>query len=430
MPDFDIAIVGAGAAGLVAAARAAERADGRRIVLLEKNRKTGAKILMSGGTRCNLTHDCDAEGILAAFGRPGRFLRQALQELTPRDTVAMFNRLGVATKVEATGKVFPQNDRAVEVRDALLADVLRRGVRLRTEAGVRELHRCADGFRLDTAAGPLSARRVIVTSGGRSWPGCGTTGDGYGWLERLGHTIEPTRPALVPLTGGAAWSRQLSGVTLDDVQLGVWQRPEAAGATAKKARRKAKPECLRRGGFLFTHQGFSGPAVMDVSRELTIPKGPEQRRLRADFLPDTSDGQLLDWLTAQRQRAGGQNVAGLLAQRLPRRLAAELVQQAAGDAAAQPLAGHSDAALRRLVESVKRCELHVHGSRGFEKAEVTAGGVRLSEVDPRTMQSRLVPGLYIAGEILDLDGWIGGYNFQSAFSTGHVAGSAAGEMEI
>ncbi|QEG43664.1 BaiN/RdsA family NAD(P)/FAD-dependent oxidoreductase [Roseimaritima ulvae] len=430
MVDFQIVVIGAGAAGLVAAARAAQA--GRRVLLLEKNRKTGAKILMSGGTRCNLTHDCGSEAIIEAFGKPGRFLRQALRELSPQDTVSMFNGLGVATKVEDTGKVFPRNDRAVEVRDALLQDAIRHGVQIQTAAPVVAIERAATHFevvtgqdRLPGGRNRLTAERVIVTSGGRSWPGCGTTGDGYRWLQELGHTIEPTRPALVPLTGGATWSQQLSGLTLPSVSLSVWNNPEVG-----QAGKKQKPLVTRSGGFLFTHQGFSGPAVMDVSRQLTIPQGCQLRRLQADFLPDMSVPELESWLAQQRQHSGGQNAATVISRLVPKRLATALVALAAESetVAATPLAELRRGVMQRLVTVSKTVDLTVRGSRGFEKAEVTAGGVRLKEVDPRTMESRLVPGLHIAGEVLDLDGWIGGYNFQSAFSTGHVAGQAAAAL--
>jgi len=414
-------VIGAGAAGLVAAARAAE-AGAPRVLLLEKNNKTGTKILMSGGTRCNITQNCDSGQIMEAFGKSGRFLRQALAQLSPQDTVAMFHRLGVATKVEATGKVFPQSDRAVEVRDALLRDAIRCGVQIQTAAGVSSLQAGPAGFEIFTTSGMVTATRVIVTTGGKSWPACGTTGDGYGWLEQLGHTLAATRPSLVPLVGGGDWSRELSGLTLPEVSLSVWQR---AGQGAGK--RPKKPIVSRSGGFLFTHFGFSGPTAMDVSRQLTVPGGFEQRVLRADFLPEWTSASLTDWLAEAKRQHGGQTAATVLARLVPKRLAAAVTAFATDDpaVATQPLAELKRDVLQGLVEALKGADLAVRGSRGFEKAEVTAGGVRLAEVDPRTMQSRLVPGLYIAGEILDLDGWIGGYNFQSAFSTGHMAGRAA-----
>lgn len=437
----DVVVVGAGAAGMVAAARAA--AAGRRVVVLEKNRKAGVKILMSGGTRCNLTQDCDAAGIMEAFGRNGKFLRQALMELGPGETVAMFNRLGVATKVESTGKIFPASDRAVEVRDCLLRQAQQAGAEIRLGVAVTDIERPpknASGengnaaretaeragrggnFLVRTDAGDLLARRVIVTSGGRSWPGCGTTGDGYRWLQRAGHTIAPTRPALVPLVGGFDWTRQLSGLTLEEVRVGVWPGTEGTGSPAKRPKRPLEE---RTGGFLFTHFGFSGPVAMDVSRAVTAAADPRSIQLECDWLPRSSPAELDAWLDAKRRGSGSQRIAAAVAELMPRRLAEAICELA--EVRDRPWGELSKGGRAKLVEGIKRMRLPVSGTRGFEKAEVTAGGVSLAEVDPRTMESRLVPGLFIAGEILDLDGWIGGYNFQSAFSTGHLAGIRAAD---
>ncbi len=419
---------------MVAAARAAQAGAGR-VVLLEKNNKTGTKILMSGGTRCNLTHDGDSETIMTAFGKSGLFLRQALQQLSPAATVRMFNRLGLATKVEATGKVFPQNDRAVEVRDCLLADALRWGVQIKTGTAVRNLKVSPEGgFDVVTVDQTLHADRVIVTSGGRSWPRCGTTGDGYGWLQSLGHSIGQTHPALVPLVGGAPWTRDLSGLTLPNVRLSVVPKilatanPLAAKKLGKNKRtnkRKIQPLAAREGGLLFTHFGFSGPAPMDVSRHFTAVDGFQRFALVADFFPEWSQAKLRDWFATARNQHGGQSLTSLLAQHLPKRLAAGILAATLGELESdRPLAELRQTLVEQSVSAIKSLDLEVHQSRGFDKAEVTAGGVCLREIDPRTMQSRIIPGLYIAGEVLDLDGWIGGYNFQAAFSTGHVAGQA------
>lgn len=413
---IDVAIIGAGAAGLMAAAQAGQRGTGR-VLVLEKTNKAGTKILMSGGTRCNLTHDCDAEGIMRAFGRQGNFLRQALAMLSPSETVAMFHRLGLQTKVESTGKVFPIDDRAVGVRDVLLRQAEEAGAEIRVGSGVVDLQKDGDGFSIATSDGSLRARRVIVTVGGKSWPQCGTTGDGYDWLQRCGHTIEPLRPSLVPLIGGQPWSHALSGLTLEAVRLSVWRKAKTGDRWEKR------PLVEREGGFLFTHFGFSGPAVMDVSRELRFDNRDRPTRLTLNLLPAESSESLHRILADRRQHQGSQSVAGLLADWLPKRLAETLAANLG--LANKPIAEVSKAAMVNLVNSLVALELPVRGTRGFEKAEVTAGGVRLKEIDPRTLESRLVPGLFIAGEILDLDGWIGGYNFQSAFSTGFVAGQCA-----
>src|SRR5262245_36452236 len=212
MPDafWDVVVIGAGAAGLLAAARAAER--GRRTLLLEKNRKPGVKILMSGGTRCNITHATDNHGIVEAFGPPGRFLHSALAALSVEDTVALFEAEGVATKVEETGKVFPVSNRAADVLEALLDRLRRSQADLALEEPLLDLTRTEGGFLLATSKRQVQAPRVILTTGGQSYPGSGTTGDGYGFVARLGHTIVPPRPALVPITVNAPWVAGLRGI--------------------------------------------------------------------------------------------------------------------------------------------------------------------------------------------------------------------------
>lgn len=436
-----VAVIGGGAAGLVAAAEAARRSAD--VVLLEKNGKTGVKILMSGGTRCNLTHDTDAKGIVRAFGRGGRFLQPCVGAFPPGDVVRMFHRLGVPTKIESTGKVFPSSDRAVHVRDALERDALEAGVEIRRRCGARSISRedhdtfsddvtrersdLGDGigrdrgsgsdrkrsWRIGTDAGTVTADRLILTSGGQSWPGCGTTGDAYGWLRGLGHTIVSPRPALVPLVGGRAWMRELSGVTVPDVVATV--------RSATEAGKKSKRLIERRGGWLFTHFGFSGPVPMDVSGTITAQDSPDRVRLTVDLAPELTD-DAIGLALSDRSRDGGRAaVASVVGGWLPQRLGESLVEAVgAGGTIAELAAG----ARRRLVDQIKRMPVEISGTRGFEKAEVTAGGVELREVDPRTMASRLVPGLYLAGEVLDVDGWIGGYNFQAAFSTGRAAGIA------
>ncbi|MGV3485944.1 MAG: NAD(P)/FAD-dependent oxidoreductase [Planctomycetaceae bacterium] len=413
-----VVIVGAGAAGLMAAATAATtcRADAEpgEVTVLEKNRKAGVKILMSGGTRCNLTHDCGPAGIMEAFGQGGSFLRQALALMPPADVVGLFHSLGVATQVESTGKVFPSSNRALDVRDALLRYATEAGAQVRLATSVQSIEPDGPRFSVHTDQGTLIADRVIVTSGGRSYPGCGTIGEGYVWMKTLGHSIVPTRPALVPLVGGEPWMHEISGVTLDRVSASVWARAEAG----KKAPKR--PLLTRTGGFLFTHLGYSGPTAMDVSGTITGAGDPAMTRLTLDLIPDTSPAAIEQWFQDCRAKDGKRKVVSALGEWLPKRLAEAICSKAG--ASVCTFAEMPRAAMAKLGEDLKRLPLPVTGTRGFEKAEVTAGGVSLREVDPRTMQSRLVPGLFIAGEILDLDGWIGGYNFQSAFSTGYTAG--------
>lgn len=396
---------------MVAAAEAARR--GASVILLEKNTKTGVKILMSGGTRCNLTHDTDARGITDAFGHAKRFLQKSVGSFPPSDVVEMFNRLGVPTKTESTGKIFPQSNRAVHVRDALHNDVVRSGTLIRLQSPVLSLHREGEVWKIATETEVVDADRVIVTAGGRSWPGCGTTGDAYDWLSKLGHTIVPTRPALVPLVGGHTWTQQLSGVTLADC---------VASVRRTDAPTKKKPLIERRSSWLFTHFGFSGPAAMDVSGTMTAADSLKDVRLSLDLIPDVSVAELESLLSNRSGDGGRRKVASIFSQWLPSRLVDALAEQSGGNV---PIAELPNRVMKNWIDNTKQLQLPINGTRGFAKAEVTAGGVSLSEVDPRTMASRIADNLFIAGEVLDVDGWIGGYNFQAAFATGRAAAIGA-----
>ena len=414
-----IIVIGAGAAGLVAAAEAARR--GARVTLLEKNSKTGVKILMSGGTRCNLTHNTDARGITEAFGHARRFLQPSVGRFSPTDVVEMFNKLGVATKIESTGKIFPESNRAVQVRDALHQSMIDAGVDLRLNCGVIDVQQSEnDRWDVITQSETLSCDAVIVTAGGKSWPGCGTTGDAYAWLRKLGHKIVQTRPALVPLVGGTDWMRSLSGITLDDCVATV--RTKTATGEIQTGRKAVLIQ--RRSSLLLTHFGLSGPAAMDVSGTMTAAGKIDQVHLEMDVVPDRSEDELEKALTNRSGDLGRRRVTSIVAELLPQRLADSIVETSNSECQVSDLPAKNR---RQLVNSLKRLPIPITGTRGFEKAEVTAGGVKLSEVDPRTMESRLQKGLYIAGEVLDVDGWIGGYNFQAAFSTGHAAAIASAE---
>ena len=413
---WDVVVVGAGAAGLMAAATSAAR--GRRTLLLEKNRKPGVKILMSGGTRCNITQATDNAGIVAQFGKQGRFLHSALAALGVDATVALFESEGLATKIESTGKIFPASDRATDVLAALLRRLTGSGATLALDEPLVEIERAEDGFVLRTNKRTLNASRLLITSGGQSYPGCGTTGDGYAWARQFGHSIVAPRPALVPLTTDAPWVRELRGITVPDVALRVM----ASGDEAPRAA-KARPLAERRGSFLFTHFGLSGPVVLDVSRAVSGHANPRSLVLECDFLPSIAAGELSDSLARQATAEGKKQLVSLLPELLPRRLSESLFI-AAGLSPTQKAAEAGAAVRARTVDAVKRAAIPLSGTCGFKKAEVTAGGVALDEVDSRTMQSKLSPHLYLAGEVLDLDGPIGGYNFQAAWSTGFLAGES------
>jgi predicted Rossmann fold flavoprotein len=404
---FDVVVAGAGAAGLVAALRAAER--GRRTLLLEKNKKPGVKILMSGGTRCNITHATDNRGIVEAYGPPGRFLHSALAALSVEDTVTLFEAEGVATKVEETGKIFPVSNKATDVLAALLRRLERSGATLALGEPLLDGRKVDEGFEVVTPLRAVTATNVVLTTGGQSYPGSGTTGDGYRIAAQFGHTIVPPRPALVPLTVAPPWVADLRGITLPDVGLRILDDGEVLAA--------------RRGSLLLAHFGLSGPVVLDVSRVVSGHCQPQRLLAEIDLLPELREEALSDWLRAEAAAAGKRQLAGILATKLPRRLCDTLLTLV-GLPIDRPAAGMRKDERARLVQVVKHLAIPLTGTLGFKKAEVTAGGVSLDEVDSRTMRSKKIAGLYLAGEILDLDGPIGGYNFQAAWSTGWLAGSS------
>ncbi len=413
MHDWDVVVVGAGAAGLLAATRAAER--GRKTLLLEKNKRPGVKILMSGGTRCNLTQATDARGIVQAFGDQGKFLNSALAALSPRDLVVLIESEGVPTKTESTGKIFPVSDKAADVLGALLRRLERSGCVLAAGDAVSSIDRLVNGFQITTEKRTLTAAALAVTTGGCSYPGCGTVGDGYQWAAKFGHKIIPARAALVPVETSAAWVHALKGITVSDVLISVESKRD--GEPGQVFEELAS----RRGSFLFTHFGVSGPVVLDVSRAISGHPQPASLSLVCDFLPAQTETEFDEALRQNAAAAGKKPVAAILPDQLPRRLMESLLKLAdvSKDLRAAEL---GKAARSRIMGAFKECSIPVAGTLGFRKAEVTAGGISLGEVDSRTMQSRIVPNLYLAGEVLDLDGPIGGYNFQAAFSTGWLAG--------
>jgi predicted Rossmann fold flavoprotein len=426
--SYDLAILGAGAAGLLAAIRAGEL--GKRVVLIEKNRRPGVKILMSGGTRCNLTNarglrnlrvvsgpidpafdTRQAQGsrsIQAAFGENGKFLGPSLKALGVEATVELFEAEGVATKIEGNGKVFPASDRATDVLDALLRRLGRTGARLLTSAPATAVDPTDDGFEVRLPDGLIRSRRVVVAVGGQSYPGCGTSGDGYTIARRFGHTIVEPRPALVPLRVDAEWVPGLKGLTIPDLTASI--RAETGPALLE-----------RREAMLFAHFGLTGPAILDVSRAVARHDGPDRLDLTLDFLPDVRP-ETLDQSLQAAARSGKRAVAALLPESIPRRLADALLASAAiPPGRTGPELSREER--RRLVGALKGLRLSVAGTLGFAKAEVTSGGVALTEVDPATLESRIQPGLHFIGEVLDLDGLIGGYNFQAAWSMGWLVGS-------
>jgi hypothetical protein len=384
------------------------------VVVLEGAQRLGAKILIAGGGRCNVTHDVvrpeDFNG-----SRP--VVRNVLAAFDAAATVRWFEALGVALKREETGKLFPTTDRAATVLEGLLQRCAALRIDVRTSRRVHDVAPAdavrpgdAAGWRVRHAHGVLDARLVVLATGGRSLPRTGSDGGGWEIAARLGHTVTTTVPALVPLVLRPGVHRELSGVS-QPVEL----RTHVEGKLADR----------RTGSLLWTHLGVSGPAVLDASRHWTLARAEGRAvEVRCGFFPgesfDDVERRLID-AASERPRA---SIGRILAATLPERVGAALVRAAGLDPAAR-LADIPRAPRRTLAHRLSDFVLPVERDRGWNHAEVTAGGVPLSEIDYRTMASRLRRGLYLIGEMLDCDGRIGGFNFQWAWATGWLAGRAA-----
>ncbi len=377
--------------------------------LLDGAKKPGAKILVSGGSRCNVTNASVTDGDF--WGGKRSIVRRVLRAFPVPDTIAFFAELGVRLHEEADGKLFPDSNRARDVLDALLRAADASGVDLRAGHRVLDISRAGERFRITTSRGEHDADAVVLATGGLSLPKTGSDGAGFEIARRLGHSITPTTPGLAPLllSKDDDLHGQLSGVS-HDVELTLW----VDGGAASRIR----------GALLWTHFGISGPAALDMSRHwLRATLEEHDARLTASFCPGlTFDDLERRWtsLAAERPKA---SVQSALATLVPASAAAALLRRLRIDAATA-LAHFPREQRRRLVQALVAWPLPVVGSRGYNYAEVTAGGVPLTEIDPATMESRVCPGLFLVGEILDVDGRIGGFNFQWAWSSARVAATA------
>jgi predicted Rossmann fold flavoprotein len=410
MDAADLVIVGAGAAGLAAAIASAERQSGRRIVLVDGAKTLGAKILVSGGGRCNVTHDAVTA---ADFFGNRRIIKNVLAAWSVRQTIKWFAGMGVVLKREPTGKLFPVSDKARSVLTALLRRCQDLQVEVRTGCRIGGLERAAEGggFILRHSAGSIASRAVILATGGRSLPKSGSDGCGYALARSLGHSVTSTVPALVPLLlHDTMFHAGLSGLSHDVALTTVVD---------------GKPVDVRTGSLLWTHFGVSGPVVMDASRWWTLAhEQGSQAEIFANLRPGWTADSARQWFIAETAAGPRRSVAKTLALVVPERVAEALCAYAGADDRL-PAAQVPRPQRERVLAALTRLPLPVTGHRGWNYAEVTAGGIPLEEIDYRTMKSRVMPGLYLIGEMLDCDGRIGGFNFQWAWATGYIAGSAA-----
>lgn len=418
MPDttYDIAIVGAGAAGLmtaIAAGREAERSKKPlSIILFDAKGKIGAKILISGGTRCNVTNKqvrpSDYEG------GASHFVKHVLEAFSPETTRAFFEEIGVELVLEPTGKYFPITNSGRTVLEALVKEYKRLGIELRDSTRIDQIEKQGDTFVLKGSRSPhpVIAKKVILTTGGLSLPETGSDGTGYELAQALGHTLLQTYPSLTPLlTSDKDW-QALSGVTMD-VTLSFYL--------------KGRKEKERSGSFLFTHFGFSGPAALDISRFCAIHEGRPDAVIYASFLPAETEESFLKKLS---KSGSNQFLKNFLTDFGLTQSFVDMLLKKSGVDGRMTVRSLKQNHRAKLVRVLFHYPLEIDGVYGYKKAEVTAGGIDLGEIRVGTMESKKTPGLYFAGEILDIDGRIGGFNFQWAWSTGWIAGRSAAKTVL
>lgn len=400
MDPFDAVIIGGGPAGLFAAIHSC--IPGRRILLIEKKKTCGNKLLLTGSGQCNITHDGDVHGFLSHYGQNGKFLKPALYGFSNQELIRYFNNRGIMTVIDDRGKIFPESRRSQDILESLLLDAARSRASIRYDEPVLGVVKDGDLFRITTTREIYHAVSLLISTGGRSYPATGSSGDGYRFSASLGHTIIQPAPALTPVTISDYPFSDLAGISFPRMPFSLW--------------RGKRKRAVFRGDVLFTHAGLSGPGIIDNSRSMLA--GDE---IRLSFMGSGNSGILPEELSELLQKRGGARLASVLGSygipgRLLKRIL-EIVRIRPESSCSQlDASGH-----RRLITALTGFPLTIGALGDFSVAMVTRGGVDLREVNAWTMESRLVKNLYFAGEVLDIDGDSGGYNLQAAFSTGWLA---------
>ena len=406
-----VVVAGGGAAGMMAVITAARA--GADVVLLEPNEKVGRKLYITGKGRCNVTNHCDLENLMAAIPRNGKFLYSAFSRFGPADTMAFFEGLGVKLKTERGNRVFPVSDQAADIVDALFFELRRQGVEIRRDrvTGLSARDGRLTGIETENGGELSGCEAFILATGGASYPRTGSTGDGYGLARSVGHMIKPIRGSLVPLESDDPCCGALQGLSLRNVELNVKNE-------------KGKTVFREQGELLFTHFGLSGPLVLSASAHMDISKHSYTAHI--DLKPALDEQKLDARLLRDFESRANQDYANALGGLVPRSMIPVLAERTSipGDTKVHDIRKEQR---RRLLETLKDFSVALSGTRPVEEAVITSGGVAVGEVDPKTMESKKVRGLYFAGELLDVDAYTGGFNLQIAWATGYAAGLAAAE---
>lgn len=406
--DKEIVVIGGGAAGMIAASTAARR--GLDVYLIEKNRRLGKKMLITGKGRCNITNSTDIQGLVANIPVNGKFLYSAFSAFSNWDIVAMLEELGVPTKIERGNRIFPKSDRSRDVVDALTRAVIESGTKIVRDEVVKIVSREGRVSHVELKGGQrLYCDSVIVATGGLSYPKTGCTGDGYRFAKANGHKVVPTTPALVPLETYESWVKDVQGLSLKNVQIVLVDENE----------NKIYEDF---GEMLFTHFGVSGPIILSASSYIhNLNKN--KYKLIIDLKPALSMEKLDRRLQRDFEKYSRKIFSNSLGDLLPRALI-PVVIELSGILPSKEVNQITREERLSLAHLLKNMELNIKSFRPIEEAIVTSGGVDTKEIDPKTMESRLIDGLYFAGEVIDVSGYTGGFNLQIAFSTGYLAGAS------
>jgi len=398
-----LTVIGGGPAGMIAAGTAAEA--GAKVTLFEKNEKLGKKLYITGKGRCNITNDTDVDGLLANVVTNPRFLNSAFRTFDAQDLMAFPAFFCVPFKTERGGRVFPQSDRADDVNRAMETWLRNVGVEIRLNTAVSDITRSGTGFEIRTGEKKHAADAVIIATGGLSYPSTGSTGDGYAFAKKCGHKITETSPALVPLVTAESWVRDLEGLSLKNVRCTAYVGGKSVYSD--------------QGEMIFTAKGVSGPLILRASSYIT-----ENATIRIDLKPALSPEQLDARLLRDFAETKNKNFANALDKLLPKRLIQTIVLLSAipPDTKVNEITRTQRQNLGSLLKSLP---LTITAAAGYNEAVITRGGVNVREINPSTLMSKLVPGLFFAGEVIDIDALTGGFNLQIAFSTGRLAGMSA-----